>query len=70
MSKSRITKERREERARLASAERWRRYYLERADQLAQQVATSREAMGLPPRVEDPVALDRVARSLGDGAAA
>ncbi len=51
---STISKERREERARLASAERWRRYYLERAEQLAQQVAASREAMGLPVRVEDP----------------
>ncbi len=67
---STISKERREERARLASAERWRRYYLERAEQLAQQVAASREAMGLPVRVEDPVALDRAARGLISGGAA
>lgn len=46
----------------------WTDYYARKADELREQVAGSRAAMGLPPTVEDQAALDRVARELAIGA--
>lgn len=42
----------------------------EQVERLERLVALSRAACGLPPRVHDLVALDRVARQLSGGAAA
>lgn len=42
----------------------WADYYARKTDELGQQVAHSRAAMGLPPTVEDQAALDRVAREM------